>query len=87
EGKSNNWTRDASNPAVPQADPFANTLYIRVNPFDPQNPCDYVLLSCTHQLNRIGCFIPGCESYFMWVQIEPQQTHTPKNAVGIAFQI
>ncbi|MCB5288303.1 MAG: hypothetical protein LHW64_10965, partial [Candidatus Cloacimonetes bacterium] len=36
-----NWTRDASNPAVPQADPFANTLFIRVNPFDPHNPCDY----------------------------------------------
>jgi hypothetical protein len=41
EGKSSNWTRDASNPAVPQSDPLANMLFIRVNPYDPHNPCDY----------------------------------------------
>jgi hypothetical protein len=44
-GKSNTWTRDASNPVMLQSDPFANTLFIRVNPFDPQNPCDYSLFA------------------------------------------
>jgi hypothetical protein len=28
-------------PAVHQSDSLANTLFIRVNPYDPQNPCDY----------------------------------------------
>ena len=41
ECESSNWTRDASNPAVHQSDPLANTLFIRVNPYDPYDPCDY----------------------------------------------
>jgi hypothetical protein len=61
--ESNNWTRDASNPAILQtgrlqstspattkSSPLANMFFIRVNPFDPHNPCDYYFVYYTHRL-------------------------------------
>jgi hypothetical protein len=32
---------------------IGNMLFIRVNPSDPHNPCDYSFVGCTHRLKTV----------------------------------